>query len=364
MNTEKLFNALAELRDAVGDGPRERTLLDSLFRQVHSLKANALANGLNDLAAAAHEFENVLHAVRTGNQTPLSTAVPSDIWNSLKQEQKHTVQQTFAEGARLFIVQASFDKADFDQKFQSLKQTLSQAGEVISTSATIDSERSEKLKFRILYAQKDDALSKLPDVTVQEIALTSSLPAAGELQNYTSAIETAFQKLSTELARLPELPFGDVFEQAVRAGRSAASATGKEVEFEVRREGQELDKALADCISDALVHLVRNAVDHGIETSEERVELGKSALGKIVIEVERSQRQTRIRVTDDGRGIDPSLTQQIFRPGFSTASEVSETSGRGVGLDAVKTGIEEAGGSISVSSQPGHGSTFEIVLPS
>jgi two-component system chemotaxis sensor kinase CheA len=96
---------------------------------------------------------------------------------------------------------------------------------------------------------------------------------------------------------------------------------------------------------------VRNAVDHGIESS-----------GKIVIEAATREGETRITVTDDGRGIDSALIDQIFQPGFSTATEISEISGRGVGLDAVKTAIEEAGGSINVRSEVGRGSTFEIKI--
>ena len=325
MNTDPLFTAVEQLREAAGDGPATRKVLDTLFRHVHNLKANASANGLNDLAAAAHELENVLHSMRTG---------------------------AIAEGARLFMVQANFDVADFDQKFQSLKETLSNTGEVISTSPSMDNERPGKLNFKILYAETNDAvqtLADIPGLIVEEIEVTSVAPARSQFQ----ALERAFEKLSAELARLPAVPFGDVFEQAVRAGRSAALATGKEVEFEVRGQDLKLDKTLCETIADPLVHLVRNAVDHGIETS-----------GKIVIEVSSAEGHTRITVRDDGRGIDPSLIQQIFRPGFSTTTEISEISGRGVGLDAVKTAIEEAGGSISVSSQIGHGSTFEITLPS
>jgi two-component system chemotaxis sensor kinase CheA len=138
-----------------------------------------------------------------------------------------------------------------------------------------------------------------------------------------------------------------VLPQVVRAGRAAAVVTGKEVEFEIRGEDLLLDKKYIV----PLVHLVRNAVDHGIESS-----------GKIVIEAAMRDGETRITVTDDGRGIDSALIDQIFQPGFSTATEISEISGRGVGLDAVKTAIEEAGGSINVRSEVGRGSTFEIKI--
>jgi two-component system chemotaxis sensor kinase CheA len=116
--------------------------------------------------------------------------------------------------------------------------------------------------------------------------------------------------------------------------------------------GLSLDKIVIDRISEPLLHLVRNAVDHGIESQ-----------GKVVIEAQKLDSEIRITVTDNGRGIDPSMISRIFDPGFSTAPELSEISGRGVGLDAVKTAVEAAGGSITVTSQPNHGSTFEITLP-
>src|ERR1041384_4429342 len=117
---EQILNAVEELREAGDDGPRKRKLLDALFRHVHTLKAKASANGLNSLAAAAHESENVLHSLRTSPPT---------------------------KGARLFLVQTSFDVADFDREFQALKETLSNTGEVISTSPRIDKERPGKVNF-------------------------------------------------------------------------------------------------------------------------------------------------------------------------------------------------------------------------
>ena len=330
MNTDPIFTAVEELRKVAGDGPATRKVVDTLFRHVHNLKAKASANGLSELAAAAHEFENVLHSMRTG---------------------------PIAEGARLFLVQANFDLADFDQKFQSLKETLSNTGEVISASPSMD---NGKLKFKILYAETNDAvhtLSYIPGLTVEEITATIN-----GSQAHTS-FEQAFEKLSAEIGKLTATPPGNVFEQTVWAGRSAALTLGKNVDFEVHGQDLKLDDELNEVVLNALVHLVRNAVDHGIEPSEKRVKLGKNHRGKIVIEVTNRDERTIITITDDGRGIDSALIQNIFRPGFSTANNISEISGRGVGLDAVKTGIEEAGGSISVTSQLGHGSTFEITLP-
>jgi chemotaxis protein histidine kinase CheA len=316
---EQICGLIEELREAGDDGPRKRKLLDALFRHVHNLKAKASANGLNNLAAAAHEFENVLHSLRT---SPLTT------------------------GARLFVVQTSFDVADFDREFQSLKETLSTTGEVISTSPRIDKERVGKVNFRILYARKVEdgetieELSKTSVIAIEEISPQhAALPG--------STLENAFAKFEAEFVNLPAAPFGGVFQQALQAGRAAALATGKEVDLEMRGSDQGLDQALCDPV----VHLVRNAVDHGIETR-----------GTVVIEIARHDDRITITVTDDGRGIDPSVIGQIFQPGFSTAAEISNISGRGVGLDAVKTTVEELGGSITVKSEPGKGSSFTIQI--
>jgi two-component system chemotaxis sensor kinase CheA len=187
---------------------------------------------------------------------------------------------------------------------------------------------------------------------VQEIVISRSggaaIPQPGGAAKVSTGIEElerCFEKLSAEFV---DLPAGNAWQQVVRAGKAAAVATGKEVEFEVRGEDLRLDESIVE----ALLHLVRNAVDHGIELR-----------GKIVIEAQNLGDKNKITVTDNGRGIDPSMIDRIFDPGFSTATELSEMSGRGVGLDAGKTAVEAAGGSVNVSSRPSHGTTFEITLP-
>lgn len=348
---EQIRIAVEELRNAE-DGPAKRKLLDSLFRTVHSLKATAAADGLTELSHAAHELENVLHALRTGNSTldgnilqqltETSAAlservlVPEEIWSSLKAEEKHALKQSLKEGANLFLVQTSFDVTDFDQQFQSLKETLSSNGEVI---AVAPSERAGKINFRILYASPAGAgqlsrdLTAFPGVTVQ-VLLQQTLESIQEL-----------------------------LQQAVRAGHAAALETGKEVDFEVHGEDISLDDSLRDAISASLLQFVRNAVAHGIEASDERVQAGKSPRGKIVITAARVADQVKISVTDDGRGLDPNLIVHIFHPGFSTATEVTKIAGRGVGLDIVRTAVKELGGSMALNLDPGKGSLFEITLP-
>lgn len=328
---QQIFTTFEQLRAAGNDGPRTRKLLDALFRNVHNLKATASANGLDSLANAAHEFENVLHSLRT-SQHSFDGEIPSELWNSLKQEQKHTLQQALSEGAKLFVLQASFDVTDFDRQFQALKERLTKDGEVISTWPSTDKERPGKVNFKILYAR-------------------SGAVVATEAQDQLPILEPAFEKLRAELANFRSAENDGALQQALRAGQAAAAATGKEVDFELHGEDLLLDSSLSDKLATPLLHLVRNAVDHGIEAN-----------GKIVIEAIRDGDQITIKVKDNGRGIDPATIPLIFRPGFSTAGELSTLSGRGVGLDAVQTAIEELGGSITVHSELGKGSCFEIRL--
>jgi two-component system chemotaxis sensor kinase CheA len=181
------------------------------------------------------------------------------------------------------------------------------------------------------------------------------------------------------------VPVSQMLERAARAGRIAARLTSKQVEFVIEGGEVRLDKSLADAMADPLLHILRNAVDHGIETSAERTGAGKSAKGHVRLGAWTEGNRVHLRVSDDGNGIDPlrvaraaaeqgiieagrlltkaQALRLIFRPGFSTAGTVSSVSGRGVGLDVVEKAIELVGGELRVSSEDGAGTTFEMILP-
>ncbi len=336
---KQITSALDDLRANPADGPETRKTLDSLFRRTHNLKAAAALDGLHDLSRAAHELENVLHSLRTGTATLNDQAlrdlnekvaaiseslpvVPPEIWKSLKANERHSLSQAVNEGADIFLVQTTFDVANFDQQFQKLKEILIGTGELISIAPKVE---NNKINFRIVYAgDLSPELTEIANVTV------------------------------TELHQPETISLATVMNRAVRAGQSVANSLGKTIDFELRGEDLVLEESHCNVVADPLLHLVRNAVDHGIEQE-----------GKITIEANRFDDNLRITVSDNGRGIDPETiaSGKLFHPGYSTASEVSEISGRGVGLDVVKTAIEDAGGSVTVNSQLGHSTTFELTLP-
>lgn len=194
-------------------------------------------------------------------------------------------------------------------------------------------------------------------------------------------------EVEDRLMRLRMVPLGTTASKLQRTVRTAAQQTGKKAELVIDGEHTGLDKTVLDAMADPLLHLLRNAVDHGLETPEVRVALGKAPHGTIRLKAGHDGGSVVLEVSDDGRGIEPAavrakavgrglltaddadraadedLFNLLFAPGFSTRDEVSELSGRGVGLDVVRTKVEGLKGTVTVQSQPGQGTTFVVRLP-
>jgi len=503
---EKVFTDLDQLRENTANQDNRRQSIDQIFRHVHSVKGLSAAIGLEAVSHIAHEFETLLDALRIGRVavddrvvqisenavdalaeslglaasgivepsrralfdqlqtaarrgTAASSAdtdavlesIPSDIWQSLSEDEKQRLVSVVREGSPLFVAAASFDITSFDEEFFRLRETLAQSGEVIATSPTVDPEHSDRVNFRILYASSTspaDSQSVVADcaATFTRVERVVSVPVASyqqpitsttnrtsvsalanfvrtdlekldqlissthelfrttanalelavdqkqtpkkaraELHSLNETIRTSFMELENELINLRMVSLAPTLQRALRMGRSAARSSGKEIDFEVAGKDLRVDKVLADALTDPFMHLIRNAVDHGIESANERLRLGKDRRGTIRIEAISEGAQSRIRVIDDGRGIDPLVISKaaarlgivsepseldferslrlIFRAGFTTLAAATDVSGRGVGLDVVETAVEQVGGELRVSSKPGAGTTFEIRLP-
>lgn len=193
------------------------------------------------------------------------------------------------------------------------------------------------------------------------------------------------QTLQDSVMAIRAQPVRSIFARMPRLVRDLAEQTGKRVRLKTKGEATEIDKTVIEKLSDPLVHMIRNAIDHGIETLEERQALGKPPEGTITLSAEQVGGRIIIRVRDDGRGIDRERMRQVaveknliapdavlsddeienlvFLPGFSTAQAVSDISGRGVGMDVVHQNIQKLGGRVSMRSEPGRGSTVTLTLP-
>ncbi|WP_049622690.1 chemotaxis protein CheA [Frateuria defendens] len=204
--------------------------------------------------------------------------------------------------------------------------------------------------------------------------------AAGELDRVADELQGAVLGMRMQ-------PVGRLFQRFPRIVRDLARQLGKEVELVQEGEGTDLDRSLVEALADPLVHLLRNALDHGLELPAERERLGKPRKGVVTLSASQRGERIVIRVADDGRGMDAEVLKRkavekgvidaaqaarlteaecyelIFRPGFSTAAQVSDISGRGVGMDVVKTRVAELGGTLQVRSRLGHGSELELAVP-
>lgn len=237
-------------------------------------------------------------------------------------------------------------------------------------------------------SDKLDALINLVGELV--IANAGTVEQAKHLNNTsmleaTSAVAGLIEEIRDGALGLRMVQIGETFQRFQRVVRDISMGLGKQIQLEISGEETELDKSVVERIGDPLMHLVRNALDHGLETPEDRQAAGKPATGKLGLHAYHDSGHIVIEVSDDGRGLardkilkkaiekgiiapeqsltDAEVNMLIFAPGFSTADKVTDISGRGVGMDVVKKNIEALRGSVQVRSRPGQGCTFEIRLP-
>ena len=216
-----------------------------------------------------------------------------------------------------------------------------------------------------------------------QLAITRDDPALTDAVTEASRLVSDLQD---QIMASRMVPVWQVFDRFPRLVRDSARALGKQIEFTIEGKEIELDRSMLDEIGDPVVHLLRNAIDHGFESAAERVAAGKPPIGRLVLSAARERSSITIRVTDDGRGIDrdrvlakarnlglvdtgraelsdDDLIRLISRPGFSTAERVTDISGRGVGIDVVHARIRSLGGSVEIRSIPGRGTTVTLRLP-
>ena len=227
---------------------------------------------------------------------------------------------------------------------------------------------------------------------VSELVLTRNQLLEIVRRHSESEFKVPLQRLSNVTAELQEgvmktrmQPIGNAWAKLPRIVRDLGRELGKDIELEMHGAETELDRQVLDIIRDPLTHMVRNSADHGLETTEERIKAGKPAKGTIRLSAYQASGQIVIEIADDGRGLNISkirkraieaglieegdqiteaqLHKLIFAPGFSTAEKVTSVSGRGVGMDVVKTNIDQIGGTIDLKSTQGRGSTFSIKIP-
>jgi two-component system chemotaxis sensor kinase CheA len=395
-----LKNLQAKLRTEEISGNLER----EIFRAFHTLKGTSQTFNFNVSGKLAHEIENLLQAKRDNQisandaftsllkeginllletfqraqdkkevafpddfaeklralipnssvapaSESLSGIVPPNLLAQLSAHEKDSLTSAIAKGNLFYLIEAGFEFANFAEKFKDLRQILSESGEVIATFPSPKFALENKIGFQIFFVSSKDK----NDIVKAVQPFGANLLFQNSENNFVNDLK-------------------GILAQAVLTGEKTAQILDKKIEFEIVADDIELSGKRLKLVSEILLHLVRNAVDHGIETR-----------GKIKIELSNQKDALLLRVADDGRGIDvekirakaiaknlisadedltkETLLKLVFAHGFSTSETVSDISGRGVGLDVVGDAVEKANGEIRLESETGKGTVFEIRLP-
>ena len=260
-----------------------------------------------------------------------------------------------------------------------------------STKAAPKKAAAESSSIRVSVDKVDQIINLVGELIITQSMLDQTVSDLGDqsvgnssLQNGMSLLQRNARDLQEAVMSIRMIPMEFVFSRFPRVVRDTAGKLGKEIELVTEGKSTELDKSLVERITDPLTHLVRNSLDHGIEMPDEREALGKPRTGKLVLSARHQGGNILIEVRDDGAGMDrdrllakarenglnvsdtmsdEDVYQLIFAPGFSTAKEVTDVSGRGVGMDVVKRNIQGMGGRVEIQSKKGEGTNTRIVLP-
>lgn len=383
-SVDRLAQRLAELD---GAGAYPANLTDELFRRAHSLRGTAGMFGLDQVSTVAKSLENLLEAVRAGKVVTSAEILRLFVEALDELSALLRGEHLNGAGARQETVIQKIDRVLGESRVKAPAGPARTAAPTHAPAASGQTALSVKVPIEVL----DSVMNTLAELFSARLALASAtkrLPResatrklADDLLKGTLLLNKGLLELQAAVVGARLVPVSLLLSRYTGEVRRLARLTGKDVDLTCEGEATLIDRALLDKLYDPLLHIIRNAVDHGIEPGEERQSAGKPSGGRITLRATQEANHVRIDVIDDGRGIDmeavrrvaarqglggndlESLQDFIFRPGFTTRDKEGEISGRGVGLDAVRTQIEEIRGVVSASSEPGKGAVFSVWVP-
>lgn len=362
---------------AVESGAAGAETIDSLFRNAHTIKGAAGMLGFDDVRALAHAAEDVLASMRAAEAFPPEFAPP------LLRATSALRAQINADGTAEPVAVLLKDLAACRAARTDGETPGSAPGAVPAVAAnpaspaTASASAGDGRTLRVPAGKIDHLLDVAGEIMQYRTRLAHSLGGqAGQPEDVAEAFgagERMLDDLRDTAVGMRTLPLAVIAGPLPRMVRDFARAAGKEVEFVVTGADTELDRVILESLSEPLGHLLRNAVIHGIESPAERERTGKPARGRVELRAASRGSFVEIVVADDGRGASPevigearregSLADVLARPGYSTADEVTDLAGRGVGLDAVRSYVHSLGGSLAVRSEPGQGMEVVQLLP-
>ncbi len=425
VESEESLQSLDQMFVALEKDPGNKDLLNEIFRCAHTIKGASGFLGFQRLVEVAHVSEDVLNKLRKGEliATPDVMDAVLKAMDIIK-EMLANIKDTREEGISPSIdfIRAVLEDNESggagevaEAKPEEVKPEEEKAAEVDQspglTAATEQAavkdagdkkkatpvHREREHNIRVDIVKLDDVLNlvgelvlsrnrlmrlgtQLSDTSVDEEIVVHTDEAISQLDLVTSDLQLAVMKMRMQ-------PIAKVFNKFPRMVRDLARQSEKEIDLRLMGEETELDKTVIEEIGDPLIHLIRNSVDHGVESPEDRVAAGKPSCGTISLSASQEGQNIVVCVEDDGKGMDPEKIKEsavnkgiitadeaaklnrkdalelIFRPGFSTVKKVSDISGRGVGMDVVKTGIANINGHITIDSEAGKGTKILLRLP-
>jgi two-component system, chemotaxis family, sensor kinase CheA len=375
--------------------PSDPELLPNIFRVAHSLKGNATSLGLSDLAGFAHVVEDLLDVFREQQAVPSADLI--SLLLKAVDELRAMVSTAKAGPRELTAKQQKIRKEIAHEVEKRSKRILAASGTSGESSSTAKIDSLPGASPRTLRAdveKLDHMLNLTGEIVIAQGRLRQLIENLGTEQGRAllemhREAERLYMDLQSEVMSIRMVPIGPLFRQFVRSVRDLARSHGKIARLEVIGGDVEVDTTVLEQLKDPLLHLLRNAVDHGLEKPADRERQGKNSCGVIRLSAAHSGGNIVVKLQDDGAGFDRArildkanrlgllsgttankgeLSDQdlydiVFQAGFSTAESVTDLSGRGVGLDVVRRNLDILRGTAEISSTPGKGSTITIRLP-
>ncbi|MBI1819939.1 MAG: chemotaxis protein CheA [Nitrospirae bacterium] len=383
--------------------PDDREILDRIFRAVHTLKGNALSLGFKDLGNFIHGVENLLQKIRS------QTIPVTDYGVTLLLQVVDVLKQMIPDAAARILELQPFH-------LDLLKQ-LEEAGREESPAQGADPPRKENpggagdkrkrpwgrrredihelidrsRSIRVDIDKLDRLLNLMGEILLSHEKIKEELKRRETAQRKSQidilylASEPILMDLQDQIMKLRMVPAGPTLRQYIRIVRDLAKSSGKIARLTIEGEDVEIDSTIIESLKDPLMHMIRNAVDHGLETPEKRKAMGKNPCGQILLKVFHDAGNIVLQIEDDGGGLrkeairqkgvslglisegarwsDAQIFNLIFENGFSTAEKITDLSGRGVGMDVVRQNIHSLRGVIEISSEENRGSVFTVRLP-
>ena len=399
---------LGSMNESIVDlerGPGDREAIDSLFRFAHSIKGMAASMGYQDIAELAHAMEDLMDRVRKGDALPVAAVVDALLGGvDLLDEMVVAIEKGGTGCGNIAEVVLRLKRCscaqgkDTDCRREDRKpeesHVHSKAADTGGGTETGEPEIGGGQSGALQTVRvKTEVLDNLINITGELITnrhrllvLAHEMEMPG-LNDAIGELSRNLRDLQGEVMKLRLMPFAVLADRFSRIVRDLASKSGKVAAMEIRGKDIGIDRGVLEKLADPLVHLLRNAVDHGLEKMEERLAAGKPPSGKITLEIAREKDHVAITVADDGRGMDPArliesaIERKLVKPedgrvispkeafmltcipGFSTAHRVTDISGRGVGMDVVRNSVQVLGGRISIDSEVGRGTRIAITVP-